>query len=101
MREHNLKNAPGITVSYTIQSSQKIKIEDCHIRGNRVDDDKFKKLLAVNNDWWVEEISESLMKNYTEETCVACNGSGEGSWDGSTCYNCGGRGTEFIEEEEE
>ena len=41
------------------------------------------------------------MKTYIEETCVACNGSGEGSYDGSTCHNCGGSGTEWVESDEE
>ena len=27
-----------------------------------------------------------------EHTCPACNGSGEGMYDGSTCYKCGGTG---------
>ena len=40
-----------------------------------------------------------MTKKYTEETCGACNGSGEGSYDGSTCYNCRGKGSEPVEVE--
>lgn len=29
--------------------------------------------------------------------CAACNGSGEGEYDGTTCSVCKGRGTEFKE----
>jgi len=34
------------------------------------------------------------------EICVACNGSGEGFFDGSTCSICGGWGEVVIDLEE-
>ena len=34
-----------------------------------------------------------------DEICSACNGSGEGMWDGSTCYKCHGCGQEPTEPE--
>jgi hypothetical protein len=33
---------------------------------------------------------------YIEDICGYCNGSGEGLYDGSTCYQCKGKGTEKI-----
>lgn len=41
------------------------------------------------------------MTKYTEETCQYCNGSGEGPADGTTCWNCKGKGVELVEIEEE
>jgi len=32
-----------------------------------------------------------------DDICSACNGSGEGSWDGSTCHKCRGTGAEPVE----
>ena len=31
-----------------------------------------------------------------EDICSACNGSGEGMYDGSTCYKCRGAGIEPV-----
>ena len=31
-----------------------------------------------------------------EYLCAQCNGSGEGQYDGTTCWRCKGRGTESI-----
>lgn len=31
--------------------------------------------------------------------CTACNGSGEGMYDGSRCFKCKGRGVEPIEQD--
>lgn len=36
-------------------------------------------------------------EGYTEDSCGACNGSGEGSYDGSICRTCKGSGVEYIE----
>ena len=36
-----------------------------------------------------------MLVNYI---CEACNGSGEGRNEGSTCYKCGGSGEEVVEE---
>jgi DnaJ-class molecular chaperone len=36
-----------------------------------------------------------------DEICSACSGSGEGMWDGSTCYRCRGCGLEPVEREED
>jgi hypothetical protein len=33
------------------------------------------------------------------EDCSACRGSGEGMWDGATCYKCKGCGIEPVEKE--
>ena len=33
-------------------------------------------------------------------TCSHCNGSGEGQREGSTCVSCGGKGIEWLREEE-
>ena len=39
-----------------------------------------------------EEIPED--EDDDEPICSACNGSGEGMYDGSTCYKCHGSGVE-------
>jgi hypothetical protein len=36
-----------------------------------------------------------------DEICSGCSGSGEGMYDGSTCYKCHGRGVEPVEREDE
>ena len=38
----------------------------------------------------------------TDETaiCIACNGSGEGQYDGTRCRSCGGSGVERAERDE-
>lgn len=36
-----------------------------------------------------------------DEICSGCSGSGEGVYDGSTCYKCKGRGVEPIEKDDE
>ena len=36
-----------------------------------------------------------------EEICSRCSGSGEGMYDGSTCYKCHGSGVEPSEKEDE
>ena len=35
-------------------------------------------------------------EDYTDEICPDCNGSGEGSYDGSTCRSCKGSGVERM-----
>ena len=43
------------------------------------------------DDFEVEEIEDD---SYDEpELCGACNGSGEGQYEGSRCYVCHGKGT--------
>lgn len=39
-----------------------------------------------------EETCEECENGLITETCVSCNGSGEGSFDGSTCSDCHGIG---------
>jgi len=36
-----------------------------------------------------------------DEICSGCSGSGEGMYDGSTCYKCHGRGVEPVERKDE
>jgi len=36
-------------------------------------------------------------RGYIEGSCGVCNGSGEGMYDGSTCWSCKGSGVETIE----
>ena len=72
MREHNLKKAPGYTVTYSVISPPQewnwdqegleagIEITDIHVLGRRVDDAKLASLLKANNDVWVGEILEAL-----------------------------------------
>ena len=43
-------------------------------------------------------------EDYTDEIdefdyCHVCNGSGEGMYDGSSCYHCGGTGDEPVDKE--
>jgi len=43
-------------------------------------------------------------EDYTDEIdeldyCHVCNGSGEGMYDGSSCYHCGGSGDEPVDKE--
>ncbi len=40
------------------------------------------------------------MPKLIETICSQCNGSGEGQYDGSTCYTCHGSGVVYEEEEE-
>ena len=35
-----------------------------------------------------------------DEICTACNGSGEGRYDGTRCRSCGGSGVERTERDE-
>ena len=39
-----------------------------------------------------EDYERSEYYEDEEHICPACNGSGEGMYDGSTCYKCGGTG---------
>ncbi len=41
-----------------------------------------------------EERDLELEEQDEHPTCGACNGSGEGMYDGSRCHSCHGRGTE-------
>lgn len=41
-----------------------------------------------------------LAANDEPEICGACNGSGEGQYDGTRCTSCGGSGTERRERDE-
>ena len=36
-----------------------------------------------------------------DDICSACSGSGEGMYDGSTCYKCHGRGVEPVEKDDD
>lgn len=36
-----------------------------------------------------------------DDICSGCSGSGEGMYDGSTCYKCKGRGVEPVEQDDE
>lgn len=36
-----------------------------------------------------------------DEICSGCSGSGEGMYDGSTCYKCHGSGVELNEKDED
>jgi hypothetical protein len=74
MREHQLKNAPGITITYSfVAPAQKqtfnqeglemeISIQDIHILGRRVSDNKFSELLKSNNGVWTAEILDSIKR---------------------------------------
>jgi DnaJ-class molecular chaperone len=42
-----------------------------------------------------------MIEDDEDEICSACSGSGEGMWDGSTCYKCRGRGVEPPERMED
>lgn len=42
-----------------------------------------------------------LEEDDDEPICSACNGSGEGMYDGSTCYKCHGYGHERCEKDNE
>jgi DnaJ-class molecular chaperone len=35
---------------------------------------------------------KDILDEDEDHTCVACTGTGEGHWDGSSCTNCGGKG---------
>lgn len=36
-----------------------------------------------------------------DDICSGCSGSGEGMYDGSTCYKCKGCGVEPVEQDDE
>jgi len=53
-----------------------------------------------------QDLSEDYERSedYTDEIdefdyCHVCNGSGEGMYDGSSCYHCGGTGDEPVDKE--
>jgi len=50
----------------------------------------------VDRDY--DEPKESYGK---EDLCTNCNGSGEGMYDGSTCYVCKGHGTIIVNDDEQ
>lgn len=35
-------------------------------------------------------------REYEEQYCIGCSGSGEGHYDGTRCSSCGGSGTEYV-----
>ncbi len=41
----------------------------------------------------IEDESEELEEETESDICTNCNGSGEGMYDGSTCYICNGSGS--------
>jgi DnaJ-class molecular chaperone len=45
----------------------------------------------------VKFMQEGKLQEQEESHCVVCNGSGEGSYDGSTCSNCKGLGIKTKE----
>ena len=52
------------------------------------------KELPNITDWLQNKLDEITEEWYNQEdTCGFCNGSGEGSHDGSTCHACGGSGS--------
>lgn len=51
--------------------------------------DNFDRIFAKPEE---EEIEDD-----EDDICPACNGSGEGMYDGSTCYKCHGTGSEPVE----
>lgn len=47
------------------------------------------------------EAGTDLDDDYEDEICSSCSGSGEGMYDGSTCYKCKGSGVEPVEKEDD
>jgi len=47
------------------------------------------------------EEDESIDDDDEDEICSACSGSGEGMYDGSTCYKCKGCGVEPRERQDD
>ena len=48
-----------------------------------------------------EEYDDATEEDDEEEICSGCSGSGEGMYDGSTCYKCHGSGVEPVEKEDD
>jgi DnaJ-class molecular chaperone len=48
-----------------------------------------------------EDDDQPLDDEYEDEICSACSGSGEGMYDGSTCYKCHGSGIEPVEKDDD
>jgi len=48
-----------------------------------------------------DDPDKDLDEDYEDEICSACSGSGEGMYDGSTCYKCRGYGIEPVEKDDE
>lgn len=47
------------------------------------------------------EDDDAWMEDGEDEICGGCSGSGEGMYDGSSCYKCHGSGVEPVERSDE
>lgn len=57
-------------------------------------------LIADHYDVDPEELEEELDDD-EYPICSGCSGSGEGMYDGSSCYKCHGSGVEPVEKDDE
>jgi DnaJ-class molecular chaperone len=48
-----------------------------------------------------EDLIEEEFDEDEDQICSGCSGSGEGMYDGSSCYKCHGSGIEPVEKDDE
>jgi len=59
----------------------------------------FEKIFGNGSVVTEEEYEEAVDEE--DDICSGCSGSGEGMYDGSNCYKCGGSGIEPVEKDDD
>lgn len=58
-------------------------------------DNLYDELDALEEElFYVKRRIDELEKEVNGDICINCNGSGEGQYDGTTCWSCKGKGVE-------
>lgn len=59
------------------------------------------KSFSENFDRIFSKTEEMIEEEPEDDICSGCSGSGEGMYDGSNCYKCGGSGIEPVEKDDD